>query len=115
VIPHSRRVSVRQAYSLWSGQAQSKGAFQLRDRCVQRSVGAAHSFDLVDRVQHRAVVPAAELAPNFRQRRASVLPRDVHEDLSRKDAGHRGLPEGGIHGTRNMRMTATAKVRGKGA
>ena len=38
---------------------------QLRDRAVQRFIGAEHRFDLIDRVERRGVVPAAKLAPDF--------------------------------------------------
>ena len=59
------------------------GVHQSRDRAVQRFVGAPHRFDLVDGVQHRSVMPASELPPDFLKRRAGELPRNVHGDLPR--------------------------------
>src|ERR1700730_15412442 len=48
------------------------------DGAVQIFVRPPHLFDFVDRVQHRSVVLAAELAADFRQRRGSELLDDVH-------------------------------------
>ena len=58
---------------------------QSRDRAVQRFVRTPHLLDPVDGVQHRAVVPAAKLAPDFLERRARELPSNVHGDLARED------------------------------
>jgi hypothetical protein len=52
------------------------------NRVIQRLVEAADLVDPVDGVQHRGVVPVAELAADFLERRAGQLPCDVHGDLA---------------------------------
>jgi hypothetical protein len=66
-----------------------KCVHQSRDGAVEVFVGAAHLFDLVDRVEHRRVMLAAELAADLRQRRGGELLHDVHRDLSRESDGAR--------------------------
>jgi len=57
------------------------------NRVIQRLVEAAHLLDLVDGVQRRGVVAVAELPPDFLERRARELPRDVHGQMVRKNVG----------------------------
>jgi len=53
-----------------AGTPLGAGLHQLHARAVQRLVGAAHRVDPVDGVQHRAVVPAAELPADFLEQRS---------------------------------------------
>src|SRR5215467_2846166 len=58
---------------------------QSLDRAVQRFIEAAHLVYPADRVQHSSVMPAAELAADFLERRPGELPRQVHCNLTWED------------------------------
>jgi len=45
---------------------------------------SSHAFDLVDGMEHRRVMHAAELAANLLQRGPCELPRHIHRKLARE-------------------------------
>src|SRR5438309_748027 len=61
-----------------------QGVHQPSDGSVEIFVRPAQLLDLVDRMQHRGVMLAAELTANLRQRGRGELPHDVHGHLPRK-------------------------------
>jgi len=54
------------------------------DGTVQFLVQPPHAFDLVDGMEHRRVMHAAELAANLLQRGPCELPRHIHRKLARE-------------------------------
>src|SRR2546425_9178924 len=54
---------------------------QAGDCSVQILVGPPHLLDLIDRVQHRCVMLAAELPADLRQRSGGELFHDIHRHL----------------------------------
>src|SRR6266853_3191010 len=62
----------------------AEGIHQFIDRAVQVLVAPAESVDLVNRMEDRGVVLAAELPADFRKRRLGKLLDQVHRNLARK-------------------------------
>src|SRR5260370_7966075 len=59
-------------------------AHQTHNRAVQVFARPPQLFDLVDRMQHRGVVLAAELAADLRKRSGGELLDDIHRHPARK-------------------------------
>src|ERR1700681_902870 len=67
----------------------TEGIHQLVNRAVQILVATTERVDLVDGVQHRRVMFAAELASNFRERSGGELLHQIHGNLAGKGDGLR--------------------------
>src|SRR6267378_1205137 len=62
----------------------AEGIHQFIDRAVQVLVAPAESVDLVNRMEDRGVVLAAELPADFRKGRLGKLLDQVHRNLARE-------------------------------
>src|SRR5260370_38058732 len=80
---HEERLALRGKVGGSSGGL-LQGAHQTGNRAVEFFVGPPQLFDLVDRMQHRGVVLAAELAADLRKRSGGELLDDIHRHLARK-------------------------------
>src|SRR5262245_37386640 len=89
---HRRRIPIHSVSRGFSTAAASRpsvtlsdGLHQPRDLVVDLAILGHQRADLLDRVDHRGVVAAAELPGDVGVRQVGQLPHDVHGDLPRRD------------------------------